>query len=106
MHDNDNHTYLQLKFRDYVLDNESMSAQSTFIHNQDSLLSISFFIQIKTFEETINNGADAVLNIERNKESDDIEYYSFQNESDYVFALWLHDTHVTKRKVNEFFADE
>ena len=26
VHDNDNHTYLQLKFRDYVSDNESMSA--------------------------------------------------------------------------------
>ena len=87
MHDNDNHTYLQLKFRDYVSDNESMSAQSTSIHNQDDLLSISFFIQMKTFKEITDNRTDAVLNIERNKESDDIEYHSFQNESDYVFAL-------------------
>ena len=106
MHNNNNYTYLQLKFRDYVSDNESMSAQSTFIHNQDDLLSISFFIWVKTFEETTDDRADTVLNIERNKKSDEIEYHSFQNESDYIFALWLHSTHITKRKVNEFFADE
>ena len=87
VYNNDNYPYLQLKFRDYVSDNESMSAQSTSIHNQDDLLSISFFIQMKTFKEITDNRTDAVLNIERNKESDDIEYHSFQNESDYVFAL-------------------
>jgi hypothetical protein len=81
------------------------------LNNRSNILSISFFIRIQTYEDEINRKTETIINEELDEKhsrsrlvfEDQNEFWSFQSEHDYEFALWLHHSENTKRDVNRFF---
>jgi len=82
------------------------------------LLSTSSIIWIESFKKTIGKRAAMIINIsvmiskersrKRQRECDDsyiTKYHLFQNKTDYVFALWLYQTRITKENVHKYFDD-
>ena len=81
-------------------------------------MSISLSIWIEIFQEGTDIVTEAVqcsdsvydyqtdnIASELNDESEAIDYYSFKNDTDYSWALWLHNSRTIKRSVNFFFND-
>ena len=99
-----------------VSDIEQMQEHLTQHSEKYDLLSISLSIQIETFQEATDIVTEAVqcsdsmydyqmsdIVSELNSKSEAIDYYSFKNNTDYSWALWLHNSRTTKRSVNFFF---
>ena len=110
------HTDLFDELINTVSDIEQMQEHLTQHSEEHDLLSISSSIWIETFQEGTDIVTEAVQcsdsvydcqtdNIvsELNSESEAIDYYSFKNDTDYSWALWLHNSRTTKRSVNFFF---
>ena len=110
------HTDLFDELINAVSDIEQMQEHLTQHSEEHDLLSISSSIWIETFQEGTDIVTEAVQcsdsvydyqtdNIvsELNSESEAIDYYSFKNDTDYSWALWLHNSRTIKRSVNFFF---
>ena len=112
------HTDLFDELINTVSDIEQMQEHLTQHSEEHDLLSISSSIWIETFQEGTDIVTEAVqcsdsvydyqtddIVSELNSESEAIDYYSFKNDTDYSWALWLHNSRTTKGSVNSFFND-
>jgi hypothetical protein len=90
---------------------QSKLLEHSLLNNRSSILSISSFIRIQTYEDETNRKTETIINEELDERhsrsrlvfEDQNEFWSFQSEHDYEFALWLHHSENTKRDVNRFF---
>jgi len=107
-----------LKEEKYASDEDWASIQTEFIRVESRLLSTSLIIWVESFKKTIEKRAAMIINIsvmiseERSRKHwrrcDDLyitKYHFFQNKTDYVFALWLYQTRITKENVHKYFND-
>ena len=112
------HTDLFDELINTVSDIEQIQEHLTQHSEEHDFLSISLSIQIEIFQEGTDIVTEAVqysdsvydcqtddIVSELNSESEAIDYYSFKNDTDYSWALWLHNSRTTKRSVNFFFND-
>ena len=110
------HTDLFDELINTVSDIEQMQEYLTQYSEEHNLLSISLSIWIEIFQEGTDIVTEAVqysdliydyqtddIVSELNSKSEAIDYYSFKNDTDYSWALWLHNSRTIKRSVNFFF---
>ncbi len=90
---------------------QSKLLENFLLSNRSNILSISFFVRIQTYEDKINRKIEMIINEKLDERifrsrfifENQNEFWSFQSEHDYEFALWLHHSENTKKDVNKFF---
>jgi hypothetical protein len=78
---------------------------------RSSILSIFFFLRIKSYKKTTHRKIETIIDININNDDSQFmletekknRYESFQNEKNYAFAHWLHQSENSKNNVDRFF---
>ncbi len=97
-----------------IVNDDTSKFNDVFLLNiRSSILSISFFLRIESYEKTIHRKIETIIDININ--NDDFQfmletkkknkYESFQSEKNYAFAHWLHQSENSKKDVDKFFQD-